>query len=248
MSLASVPDLEQELDRLYGLPLEEFTKARNHLADRLKRAHQAEAAAMVRGLKKPSVVAWCANQLARDESERVAALLAASARLRTAQQRALGGRGGGDDIVEAAAAEREAVRALLTAARSVLAGRASQPALDRLAQTLRFAAVDPAARELLARGRLTDEVQGAGFTPLEGVTPRPVRRRDDVARAARERVAALRKEARRLTAEARAAEDAAQQAERAARILGQEAAEKRAEAERIATELAEAEESLRRRR
>jgi hypothetical protein len=32
-----VPDLERELDALYQLPLEEFTKARNSLASRLKR-------------------------------------------------------------------------------------------------------------------------------------------------------------------------------------------------------------------
>ena len=36
--LAAVPDLEQELDGLYALPLEEFTKARNDLAARLKQA------------------------------------------------------------------------------------------------------------------------------------------------------------------------------------------------------------------
>ena len=46
--LAAVPDLERELDGLYALPLDEFTKARNDLASRLKRAHQGEAAAAIR--------------------------------------------------------------------------------------------------------------------------------------------------------------------------------------------------------
>ncbi|MDX6566513.1 MAG: hypothetical protein QOE10_2175, partial [Gaiellales bacterium] len=51
--LAAVPDLEHELDALYALPLEEFTKARNDLVSRLKKAHQDEVAAEVRALKKP---------------------------------------------------------------------------------------------------------------------------------------------------------------------------------------------------
>jgi hypothetical protein len=63
--LAAVPDLERELDALYALPLNEFTKARNDLASRLKRAHQADAAAAVRSLRKPTAVAWTANHLAR---------------------------------------------------------------------------------------------------------------------------------------------------------------------------------------
>src|SRR3712207_8945925 len=32
--LAAVPDLDQELDELYGLPLEDWTRARNDLAAR----------------------------------------------------------------------------------------------------------------------------------------------------------------------------------------------------------------------
>jgi ElaB/YqjD/DUF883 family membrane-anchored ribosome-binding protein len=91
--LAAVPDLEQELDGLYALPLEEFTKARNDLAARLRQAHQNEAADLVRSLKKPSVVAAAANRLAREEPHQVVGLLAAGERLREAQQRALSGDG-----------------------------------------------------------------------------------------------------------------------------------------------------------
>ena len=46
--LASVPDLDRELDALYELPLDQFTKARNDLATRLRKAHQTDAAAEVR--------------------------------------------------------------------------------------------------------------------------------------------------------------------------------------------------------
>ena len=67
--LAAVPDLEQELDGLYALPLEEFTKARNDLAARLNKEHTPVAAYVVRALSKPSVVAAAANRLAREEPE-----------------------------------------------------------------------------------------------------------------------------------------------------------------------------------
>jgi hypothetical protein len=245
--LAAVPDLEHELDGLYALPLEEFTQARNSLASRLKKAHQSEAADAIRALKKPTVVAWAANRLAREEPREVTMLLEAGERLRDAQQRALGGKARPEDVNDAAAAEREAVRTLLASGRALLGDRATPSLLDRLGQTLRAASVDSEGRKLLERGRLTEELKAVGFGPLEAV--KPARRRgDEVARAARERVAALRTEARELTAEARAAEEAAHQAAQAAELLVEEAQEKRADAERAATELAEAEEDLRSRR
>lgn len=234
--LAAVPDLERELDALYALPLDEFTKARNDLASRLKKAHQEEAATSVRALRKPSVVAAAANALARSEPKLVAALLEAGDRLRDVQQRSLAGEVEQAEVTEAAAAERDAVRRLVTAGRELLATPA---ALDRLAQTFRAAAVDAAARPLLERGRLTEELNAVGFGPLEAVAPKPKQQKDDeVRRAARERVNQLRAEARRLDGEAR-------EAERAAASLTEDAARRRAAAEAAAAELAEAESELR---
>src|SRR5438128_2091082 len=89
--LAAVPDLERELDDLYGRPLDEFTKARNDLVARLRKAHQSDAAAQIKALKKPSVVAWAANTLARSHPDLVGELLAAGEGLRVVQQQALGG-------------------------------------------------------------------------------------------------------------------------------------------------------------
>jgi hypothetical protein len=246
--LAAVPDLEHELDGLYALPLEEFTKARNDLAARLKKAHQTEAADLVRALKKPSVVAAAANRLARDEPQQIVTLLAAGERLRDAQQRALAGKATADEVNEAATAERDAVRALLASGRRQLGERSSAALLDRLGQTLRAAAVDDEGRKLLERGRLTEELKAVGFGPLEAVKPTRRRSGDEVARAARERVSALRAEARTLASDAHVAEEAALQAQRAAELLAEEAEQKRADAERAAAELAEAEAALRSRR
>jgi hypothetical protein len=234
--LAAVPNLERELDELYGLPLEDFTRARNDLVARLKRAHQADAAEQVRVLKKPSLVAWTANRLARDEPERVAELLRTAHSLREVQQAALSGKTSAAEVGDASAAERTALQALVGAARSLLGTRASAGMLERLGQTLRAAASDEAARPLLERGRLTQELQAAGFGGLRPV-PQPRRRRDDLARAARERVQELREEARRLDREAREAEEAATEAARVA-------AQARAAADAVEQALAAAEADL----
>jgi hypothetical protein len=241
--LAAVPDLERELDALYALPLEEFTKARNDLSARLRKAHQEEAAAEVRALKKPTVVAWTANRLAREHAELVAELIDAGKELRGVQQRALAGKAAQSEVAEAAARERNAVRDLVPAARAAAPRARAQP-LDRLSQTLRAAAVDPDAAPILVAGRLTEELQAVGFGPLEAVAPR--RRRETTAerKAARERVKALRAEARRLAAEAQRAERDALEAEREAERLRREAAGLRREADRAATELGEAESRL----
>ena len=231
-----MPDLERELDELFGLPPSEFTKARNDLASRLKKAHQDDAAATVRALKKPSVVAAAANTLARSEPKLVAALLHAGERLREAQQRALAGMARPQEVNDAAAAEREAIRELVVAARALLTG----PALDRLAQTLRAAAVDPQSRPLLERGRFSEEVEAVGFGPLEAVTPARRQESPDEKKAARERLKTLREEARRLAAHAREAERAAHDAAREAERLAQAAVDARADAERAATALADA--------
>ena len=241
--LAEVPNVERELDELYGLPLEEFTKARNDLAARLKKAHQSGVAEEVHALKKPTVVAWAANRLARDQPKQVDALLQAAESLREVQQRALAGQATAVELNDASAAERDAVRALLGSARELV----SAAHLERLAQTMRAAAIDETARPLLQRGRLTEELEASGFGPLEAVKT-PKRRGDEVAQAARERVKALRAEARRLLADARVAERAADDASKAAQILRTEADETRRAADRAAAELASAEEELRERR
>jgi hypothetical protein len=247
--LAAVPDLDAELDALYALPPSEFTAARNALAAKLKRAHQ-ESHADVRALRKPNLVAWLANRLARDQPEAVAALLDAGSRLRAAQAGALAGRGGAPEVGAAAAAEREALRRLVAAARALLeeTGQKVAPSvLDRLSQTLRAASIDDEARPLLERGRLTEEVKTVGFGSLAAVTPapRPRPRRDDARKAARARVQELRAAARTARTEARASAEAAQKAERSAEVLRAEAEERAAAAEQAAAAVAEAEEALR---
>lgn len=153
-------------DELYGLPLDEFTAARNELAKRLRKEGEKERADAVRALAKPSVAAWTVNQLARRRPARVGALLEAGEALRAAALQ------GGDELREATRRERELVAELRREARSLLqeSGRpASDALLERVAATLSNAALDPEARSLLEAGRLPEEVESRGFDAYEGL-------------------------------------------------------------------------------
>jgi hypothetical protein len=246
--LAAVPDLDRELDDLYELPLEDWTSARNDLASRLKKAHQSEQAEQVKALRKPTAATWAVNQLARRSEKQVATLLKAGEQLRKAQEQALRGKASAADVSAAVKEERDAIRELVASARSILeaAGNAATSAtLDRISETLRTAAVDKAGRELLARGRLDEELSGAGFGSLTAVKLAPRPRTDD-RKAARERVNALRAEARRLAKEAHEAEGEADRLAREADEARAAANAAREEADAAATQLAEAEADLKR--
>src|SRR6478672_300557 len=83
-----------EADRLYGLPLEQFTAERDAAAKALRKAGDREAAAVLAKLPKPTPAAWAANQVARTEPDVRDEFLAAGAALREAQEAALAGDAG----------------------------------------------------------------------------------------------------------------------------------------------------------
>lgn len=245
--LAVVPELDAELDRLYGLPLDEFTPARNELATRLRKAGQADAAERVRALRKPSVAVWTVNQLARRHPAEIEQLVGSGERLRDAQAKALRG-ASADEVREATAAERTSLRKVTRLAEEVLAeeGRsASAATLERIASTLRAAAVEPDAASLLTAGRLPDEVESSGFAALAAMAPAPSTRRRATAKRAEPRTspAQLRKlETRAQKLEARAADlsERAERAEIAAAEARKRADEARVEADAAARELRDA--------
>jgi len=157
--------VDDEVEALYGLPLDEFIKARDALAKARAKEQGKEAGAAVKALRKPSATAWALNQLARRQPSEVEALLEAGDRLRRAQTATLEG-GDPDELREAARAEAGEVQALAGQARAILAdadrgGSATHE--ERLAATLRAAAVDPESGDLLLRGVLTTELSPAGF-------------------------------------------------------------------------------------
>ena len=153
---------------LYGLPLEEFTKARDELAKELRRAGKKEAADEVKALRKPSVSTWTVNQLARRRPQDVRALVKAGEELRKAQRAAVGGRGP-DALRDASRSHRDRLDELTAAARDELG--ASGTTLQRVAQTLRSASVDKESAKALLAGTLTGDVEQAGFGALLSAVP-----------------------------------------------------------------------------
>jgi hypothetical protein len=244
--------LDREIDRLYALPLDEFTARRNELAKRLKRDGDADAAEQVTALVKPSVPAWTINQLARRQKKEVQALLTMGTRLRKAQERALAG-GGADALQAAQAEERESVRDLTQRAVAILeeAGRpATRTVLERIRATLGAAVLTDPERAALKAGRLTTEVQVSGFDALVGIRPAPTELpKDELAERRRQKAERekkrkqLEKRARDLADKADLAEEAAEQAEEAAADARELADDRRRAADRAADELAEFERS-----
>src|ERR671936_661855 len=163
--------LEEELDRLYALPLNEFTSARDEIARRLRGEGERDLADEVKALRKPTVAVWLVNQLAREREVDIKRLLKAG---------------------------------------------------DRAIQTLRAASLTEEGRDLLKRGRLTEELEPPGFealvampTPPPRSKPRPKARprKNPQLEKARERVKKLKAEAERADREAAAAAERLAKAE-----------------------------------
>lgn len=204
--------LEEELDRLYALPLNDFTAARDELAKRLRAEGERDLADEVKALRKPSVSVWLVNQLAREREMDVKRLLKAGEALGKAQASAKG-------FAEARSDEQHALERLAAAAREAGVG---PQAADRAVKTLRAASLTDEGRDLLKRGRLTEELEPPGFEALAGM-PAPKRpkaakakpppRRNPQLEKARERVKKLKAEADRAEREAVAAAERLAKAE-----------------------------------
>ncbi len=240
----TIVNRDEELNRLYGLPLPEFTQARNDLAGELRRAGEREAADEVKALPKPSLPAWAVNQLARTERMQIRALLTAGERLREAQADVLGG-GSADELQDALQRHREVVRALGRSATEILKGADHPPTeatLERIRGTLTATAADEVAARLVEQGHVTTDFDpaglggvmlGAGAGKRRGAKRAPASRpREDDARRrrieqARQKVESLRAELAEQKARARKANTEAGKAERAAEAA-KRAAEKAA--------------------
>jgi hypothetical protein len=161
-------ELEQAVDRLYALPVAEFTSERNKLAARLRKEGDKQAADEVKSLKKPPLAAWAVNQLARKERMKIRALTEAGEQVRKAQSKLLGG--GSPQLLQDADQRFSKVSADLRDAAGALLAQAGHPAseslLDRVRQTLRAAVLNDADLERLKHGRLVEELDPAGFGGL----------------------------------------------------------------------------------
>jgi len=207
--------IDREIDRLYQLPLSEFTPARNALA-KSDAAHRS----VISRLQKPNVAAWAVNQLYWRERKLFDALTGASEQLRAAQARTL--KGGTANVADAEAAHAQAVKAASEAVREILrgAGEAASPAtMNAVHETLQALPVDD------TPGRLTRPLKPLGFEALGRLLggKLPKTRAAGLAFAAKPKPAADKTsaaEAKRAAAEARRkAEEARREAQEQAKEI-----------------------------
>jgi hypothetical protein len=156
--------LNAEIDRLYGLPLDEFVPQRDAAAKRLRAGGERDAAAAVKALRKPTAGAWALNQAVRRRGAETQALLGAGERLRAAHAGLLAG--GDRNELRAAMDEQRRLAGVLSDCAEAIASETgkSGPALrERVRSTLHAAAVDDEVREQLENGRLVREQEAVGM-------------------------------------------------------------------------------------
>lgn len=151
--------------RLHALPTSEFVSARDAEVRSLRAAGDADVAARVKALRRPSAAAGLVNALVRDDARLVEELREVGRRLRVAQRTA--------DATELRALDRER-RALVSRcvdAAADLAKRSGQPAtaatLREVEQTCWAALVDAGAFATVAAGALRRSLAPNGFGPVD---------------------------------------------------------------------------------
>jgi predicted nucleic acid-binding Zn-ribbon protein len=158
--------LVRETQKLYAVPLSQFTAARNARAKALRKSDP-ELAAAVAALPKPSVSAGALNELVHEDPSEVRALVQSGKRLRQAQEAAVSGKKGAD-LNEAI---REHRVALDRVQRDLRRRKLSGATVDRATQTLRVASLDPELWPLLERGLLHEDLSASGFGLDPGIVP-----------------------------------------------------------------------------
>jgi hypothetical protein len=205
----SAAEARAAIDEIDAVPPADFVRARNALVARLRTSGHGAAAAEVAARRRPNVVAWLVNRLARIEPAGIRRLLDAADRLRRTQLR------DGRETSEATAEHRAALQDLLPRLESIRAeaGVKGSPALLRRVQaTLASAAADRGMHPALRQGRLVEELSPRGFEVFDGV-PAPHLRlvtRPTAAPSTRGRTAVAAEERRAMRAQREAARREAQ--------------------------------------
>jgi hypothetical protein len=153
---------------LLAVPLEDFVRARNTLAARLREAGRTSEASHILRLRKPTPAVWSVNQLARRQPEKLRELVDAVEALRRAHFKEAG------ELAQATERHRAALQDLVDRAASILGAsglRASPDVVRRISNTLAGAVADADARADVLHGRLTEEREAPGFEVFAGSRP-----------------------------------------------------------------------------
>ncbi|WP_032389966.1 hypothetical protein [Rhodococcoides fascians] len=167
-----LPDIDTVIDELYSLAPADFVSHRSAYVTRFKKAGDKSGATRIGGLRKPTVVAWLVNTLARQDESAVAELFDLGAELERAQQR-----GDGHRLRELSTARSASIRTLTD--RAVALGRergvtVGDNAAREVSNTLNAAMADPEIRDRVRAGRTVVAETYSGFGPaLLSLVPDP---------------------------------------------------------------------------
>jgi hypothetical protein len=160
-----IVDLDSIAGKLYGVSPEAFTSSRSAEVRAARSAGNRQLAAAVAQLRRPTVGAWLANQLARECKDELEGLLDLGASMRRAQEA-----GDGPELRLLTRQRRQMVGALVSEARS-LARTRNQPLSENstreLENTLEAAVATADAANALRSGRLKVGLTYSGFGPLD---------------------------------------------------------------------------------
>jgi hypothetical protein len=164
-------DLNAVADRLYALPVGDFTAERDAQAAAAREAGDRDLATAVKKLRKPTASAALVNRLVRDERPAIVELLAIGEQLRQAQEDLAT-----DDLRRLSQERRTAVADLVKQAKRLATERGepvTEAVLRDLRATLDAASADEAAASELHRGQLTKPLQYSGFGAGVGAAAEP---------------------------------------------------------------------------
>jgi hypothetical protein len=147
---------DDALDQLYTVRPDEFIATRDRLAKELRADGNTDAGTALRGHRRPNLVAWSVNQVARSRRDLLESLFAAADDLRAAISA-----GDGDALRTAMRAQRARVGELTDAAltRAAEVSPNATAHRDAIAGTWEAAAADGTARRLVTEAQLTSELQ-----------------------------------------------------------------------------------------
>ncbi|MEV6283015.1 hypothetical protein [Kribbella sp. NPDC051770] len=254
-------DFEEAADALYAAPAADFIATRNELAKQLKADGDQLGSTRLKALRKPTVAAWLANLVSREQPDEIDDLLALGDEFREATTDL-----DGERLRELTPKRHKAIDVLVKAAGKLADQHGQKVSADvgqKLRETLDAALVDPAAGDAVREARLSSALRHVGFgvvdengepsnvTPLtddrrQAAKDRRAKARDaeaeleDAAESAAERKA--REKAERDEEEREAARKAEAQAEFEAAVAAAESAE--ATVEELDGQLTDAQEAL----
>lgn len=159
---SSPPDLLEVAEHLYGLPLADFTPARDARARELKGT---DLAAPLKRLRKPSTAAWVVNLLVRHETEQVDQVLSVGEALREAST-------GMDaaQLRELTRQRRQLTAAVTTRARGLAREhglRVTESVAEQIESTLTAAMIDAGAAQAVRSGLLVTSLAATGVDAVD---------------------------------------------------------------------------------